>query len=130
MLHARDGQVGGHSNQISLATWGCSRHIGDVINREHHGKHWGGPLAVVYTHPNTLGERGVPIHLAVGYELVPDLLLLALLLRLYGRLPRPGMKSWVLVLGYSAIRSVAGFVRQDKGLIHGSGVQLPHQLLV
>src|SRR5262245_49785371 len=26
--------------------------IGDVINGEHHGMHWDGALAVVYTHPN------------------------------------------------------------------------------
>ncbi len=95
--------------------------IGDVINGEHHGKHWDGPLAVVYTHPNTLGERGVPVHLAVGYELVLDLLLFALLLRLYDRLPRPGMNIWVFFLGYSAIRLVVGFFRQDKVIAWGLG---------
>lgn len=94
--------------------------IGDVINGEHHGKPWDGPLAVVYTHPETLGERGVPVHLAVGYELALDLLLCALLVRLYGRL-RPGMAFWVFFAGYSAIRLVVGFFRQDTIVAWGLG---------
>src|SRR5207244_12878989 len=50
--------------------------IGDIINGEHHGAHAQGfPLAVVYTNPNTLGEIGVPVHLAVGYELLMDLVI-------------------------------------------------------
>ena len=48
--------------------------IGDIINGEHHGREaFDFPFSVVYTHPNTLGERGLPVHLAVGYELVYDL---------------------------------------------------------
>src|SRR5215207_1506339 len=70
--------------------------IGDVINGEHHGQRLpaGTPGAVTYTHPSTLGERGVPNHLAVGYELVFDLLVFGLLIGLWGRLPRPGMLFW------------------------------------
>jgi phosphatidylglycerol:prolipoprotein diacylglycerol transferase len=94
--------------------------IGDVINGEHHGTHYDGPLAVVYTHPNTLGERGVPVHLAVGYELILDLLLCALLVRLYGRL-RPGMAFWIFFAGYSVIRVVVGFFRQDTIVAWGLG---------
>src|SRR5687767_4630622 len=44
--------------------------IGDVINGEHHGTPTDAPYGVVYTHPNTLGEPGLPVHLAVGYEMV------------------------------------------------------------
>lgn len=95
--------------------------IGDIINGEHLGKPWDSPLAVVYTHPNTLGEPGVPVHLAVGYELVLDLALFALLLRLYGRLPRPGMGFWVFFAGYSAIRLVIGFFRKDTVVAWGLG---------
>jgi phosphatidylglycerol:prolipoprotein diacylglycerol transferase len=89
--------------------------IGDVINGEHHGQRLpeGTPWAVVYTHPNTLGERGVPNHLAVGYELVWDLLVFGLLLGLWGRLPRPGMLFWLYLLLYSAGRFVISFYRQD-----------------
>lgn len=95
--------------------------IGDIINGEHHGRPWDGPLSVVYTHPNTLGEIGVPVHLAVGYELVLDLLLFALLVRLYGRLPRPGLSFWVFFIGYSLIRLIIGFFRQDTVVALGLG---------
>lgn len=89
--------------------------IGDVINGEHHGQRLpeGTPWAVTYTHPNTLGERGIPVHLAVGYELVWDLLVFGLLLGLWGRLPRPGMLFWIYLLLYSLGRFVISFFRQD-----------------
>ena len=95
--------------------------IGDIINGEHHGTPWQGPLAVVYDHPDTLGQRGIPIHLAVGYELVLDLLLFAVLLRLYGRLLRPGMAFWIFFAGYGAIRLIVGFFRQDTIVAWGLG---------
>jgi phosphatidylglycerol:prolipoprotein diacylglycerol transferase len=89
--------------------------IGDVINGEHHGMRLpeGTPGAVTYVHPNTLGERGVPNHLAVGYELVWDLLVYGLLLGLWGRLPRAGMIFWIYLLLYSFGRFVISFYRQD-----------------
>ena len=95
--------------------------IGDIINGEHWGKPWDGPLSVVYTHPNTLGQRGVPAHLAVGYELVLDLLLLGALVWLYRRRLRPGIAFWVFFLGYSLIRIVIGFFRQDSVVAWGLG---------
>ncbi len=95
--------------------------IGDIINGEHWGKPWAGPLSVVYTHPNTLGQRGVPVHLAVGYELVLDLLLLGALLWLYRRRLRPGIVFWIFFLGYSLIRIIIGFFRQDSVVAWGLG---------
>jgi phosphatidylglycerol:prolipoprotein diacylglycerol transferase len=104
--------------------------IGDIINGEHHGAHASGfPLAVVYTNPNTLGEIGVPVHLAVGYELVLDLLIFAGLVWLaHGfvrrrngrfrfnwdpRLPRDGMLFWAYLGAYSLCRFFIQFYRQD-----------------
>jgi phosphatidylglycerol---prolipoprotein diacylglyceryl transferase len=89
--------------------------IGDVINGEHHGMRVpeGTPWAVTYTNPNTLGERGIPNHLAVGYELVWDLLVYGLLLGLWGRLPRTGMVFWTYLLLYSVGRFGITFFRQD-----------------
>jgi phosphatidylglycerol:prolipoprotein diacylglycerol transferase len=94
--------------------------IGDVINGEHHGTHYDGVLSVVYTNPNTLGERGVPVHLAVGYEMILDLLLCALLVWLYGRL-RPGISFWIFFAGYSVTRLIVGFFRQDTIVAWGLG---------
>jgi phosphatidylglycerol:prolipoprotein diacylglycerol transferase len=104
--------------------------IGDIINGEHHGAHAQGfPLAVVYTNPNTLGELGVPVHLAVGYEMVMDLVIFAGLVWLargvvreasgrfranwQPRLPRDGMLFWTYLGVYSLGRFFIQFYRQD-----------------
>jgi prolipoprotein diacylglyceryl transferase len=104
--------------------------IGDIINGEHHGAHAEGfPLAVVYTNPNTLGEIGVPVHLAVGYELVMDLVIFAGLVWLARglirdrhrrlrfnwdpRLPRDGMLFWTYLGVYSLGRFFIQFYRVD-----------------
>jgi phosphatidylglycerol---prolipoprotein diacylglyceryl transferase len=105
--------------------------IGDIINGEHHGAHAAGfPLAVVYTNPNTLGEIGVPVHLAVGYELLMDLAVFVVLVwlargvvrRARGgglafnwdpRYPRDGMLFWIYVFLYSMGRFVIQFYRVD-----------------
>src|ERR671933_1252040 len=104
--------------------------IGDIINGEHHGAHAEGfPLAVVYTNPNTLGEIGVPVHLAVGYELVMDLVIFGLLVWLARgllrsrkgglrfawrpRYPRDGMLFWTYLTVYSLGRFVIQFYRVD-----------------
>jgi phosphatidylglycerol:prolipoprotein diacylglycerol transferase len=105
--------------------------IGDIINGEHHGAHVTGfPLGVVYTNPNTLGEINVPVHLAVGYELILDLVIFAGLVYLSRgfvrdgitrrlrfnwdpRYPRDGMLFWIYLLAYSACRFFIQFYRVD-----------------
>ena len=104
--------------------------IGDIINGEHHGTHADGfPLSVVYTNPNTLGEIGVPVHLAVGYEMIMDLLIFAGLVWLARglvrgrdrrfrfnwdpRLPRDGMLFWTYLGVYSLGRFFIQFYRVD-----------------
>ncbi|GIW08935.1 MAG: prolipoprotein diacylglyceryl transferase [Dehalococcoidia bacterium] len=86
--------------------------IGDIINGEHWGRPADVPWAVVYTHPQTLGQIGVPVHLAVGYEMVLDLALFGLLLALWRKLPG-GVIFWLYLGLYSAIRLVTGFYRID-----------------
>jgi phosphatidylglycerol:prolipoprotein diacylglycerol transferase len=86
--------------------------IGDVINGEHHGKPLDAPYAVVYTHPNTLGELGLPVHLAVGYELVWDVLVFVLLWSMRGRV-RDGVIFWTYVLLYGLGRFWISFYRYD-----------------
>jgi phosphatidylglycerol---prolipoprotein diacylglyceryl transferase len=105
--------------------------IGDIINGEHHGVRAAGfPLAVVYTHPNTLGELNQPVHLAVGYELIMDLIIFGFLVWLArgflrdarGRLhfnwqpryPRDGMLFWTWLAVYSLGRFFVQFYRVDS----------------
>ena len=83
----------------------------------------------MYTNPNTLGEIGVPVHLAVGYEMVMDLLIFAGLVWLARglvrdrdrrfhfnwdpRLPRDGMLFWTYLGVYSLGRFFIQFYRVD-----------------
>ncbi|HEX2036571.1 MAG TPA: prolipoprotein diacylglyceryl transferase [Chloroflexota bacterium] len=118
--------------------------IGDIINGEHLGAHAPGlPWAVIYTHPDTLGEIGVPVHPAVAYELLWDLLaagcLIWLLLRF--QTPRPaqdpappdapraarrrlpgGVVFWTGLLLYGLGRLWTGFYRLDAPVAMGLGL--------
>ncbi len=88
--------------------------IGDIINGEHHGAPAPGfPLSVTYTHPATLGELGVPVHLAVGYELVYDLLLAGALYLFLKRQPHSGFVYVAYLFLYGLGRLAVGFFRQD-----------------
>lgn len=88
--------------------------IGDIINGEHHGTPADLPFAVTYVHPLTLGQPGLSVHLAVGYEMVMDLLILAALVATFGRLPRPGMVFWLFAALYSFGRFFIQFYRIDS----------------
>jgi len=93
--------------------------IGDVINGEHHGVFFNAPWAVVYTNPNTLGEVGIPVHLAVGYELIWDLLVFGLLLLLKRRWVGLGVMFWLYVFLYSVGRFWISFYRVDTIVAFG-----------
>lgn len=93
--------------------------IGDVINGEHHGFPTDWPIGVRYIHPNTLGEPGKMVHLAVGYEMVWDLIVLAVLLRLRGRLPRNGMVFALYIALYGFGRFFISFTRLDATVALG-----------
>lgn len=93
--------------------------IGDVINGEHHGLPTDWPIGVRYVHPNTLGEPGKVVHLAVGYEMIWDIIVLAILLRLRGHLPRNGMVFVVYMSLYAFGRFFITFTRVDTKVILG-----------
>ncbi|MBI4317821.1 MAG: prolipoprotein diacylglyceryl transferase [Chloroflexi bacterium] len=93
--------------------------IGDVINGEHRSLPADLPWSVVYTHPNTAGERGLAVHPAVGYELVWDLAVFGVLLWLLGRLPRSGTLFWAYVALYAVGRFWTGFFREDTVVSFG-----------
>ena len=108
--------------------------IGDIINGEHLGAHAAGlAWAVVYTHPDTLGEAGVPVHPAVAYELLWDLAAAAaaawLLRRAAGppvarrqRRPMPGVALWSALVFYGLGRFWVGFYRLDQPAAFGLGL--------
>jgi phosphatidylglycerol:prolipoprotein diacylglycerol transferase len=91
--------------------------LGDIINGEHHGTRANLPWAVRYTHPNTLGQPGESVHLAVGYEMLMDLAILGVLVALFGRLPRPSMLFWLFAALYSFGRFFIQFYRLDTPFV-------------
>lgn len=93
--------------------------IGDVINGEHHGTPADLPWAVTYVHPNTLAQPDQSVHLAVGYELLIDLLIFGVLVALFGRLPRPSMLFWLFGALYSFARFFIQFYRYDTPFLAG-----------
>jgi phosphatidylglycerol:prolipoprotein diacylglycerol transferase len=109
--------------------------IGDIINGEHRGvSAVGFPLAVTYTNPHTLGQLGVPVHLAVGYELLLDLAIFGGLLwlgravardgacwtwRWHPRVQQDGVIFWTYLALYSAGRVVIEFYREDVPFAFG-----------
>jgi phosphatidylglycerol---prolipoprotein diacylglyceryl transferase len=87
--------------------------LGDIINGEHHGTPADLPWSVRYVHPNTLGQPGESAHLAVGYEMLMDLIIFGLLVSVFGRLPRPSMVFWLFGALYSFGRFFIQFFRLD-----------------
>ncbi len=99
--------------------------IGDIINGEHHGQNAPDlPFSVSYTHPNTLGEYGVPVHLAVGYELVYDIAFSWLLYRLLRRQPRDGVTFVAYQFIYGFGRLWVGFFRKDNIVLSLGSIDL------
>ncbi|MBI4497062.1 MAG: prolipoprotein diacylglyceryl transferase [Chloroflexi bacterium] len=97
--------------------------IGDIINGEHHGREAPGlPWSVVYTHPNTDGEVGVPVHPAVAYEMLYDLAAAALLLWFLRRGPKEGLTYVAAMFLYSLGRLWVGFFRKDMVVAAGLGM--------
>jgi len=93
--------------------------IGDLINGEHHADATDLPWAFRYTNPNTLGELGKAVHpTAGGYELVGDLIILALLVFVFRRvLKRPGWVFCVYMALYGAMRFALSYTRTDEQTI-------------
>jgi len=89
--------------------------LGDVVNGEHLGLPTSLPWSVRYTNPQTLAQPGASVHLAVGYELLWDVAILALCAWLLHRrlLPRDGMVWWTMIALYSAGRFIWEYFRVE-----------------
>ncbi|MDP9321981.1 MAG: prolipoprotein diacylglyceryl transferase [Chloroflexota bacterium] len=96
--------------------------IGDIINGEHHAIACSGlPWCVRYTDPATLGQRDF-VHPVAAYDLVVDLLSLAVLLwywpRVRGRQPE-GRVFWLYLVLYGGFRFATSFLRLDPVVFAG-----------
>ena len=87
--------------------------VGDIINGEHFAKFSELPWAVVYTHPDSPGLLRPASHPAVAYELLFDLVLLAVIWPLRRRLRPQGMFFALYGALYSTGRFFLGFLREE-----------------
>lgn len=97
--------------------------IGDIINGEHHSTPCDGfGLCVGYTHPATLGQPG-PVHLVVAYEMVWNLIGVALAVVL--RRPLAALEGrifWLWLIWYAIGRLWFGSIRVGDPIV-GAGLR-------
>ncbi|MDP2662299.1 MAG: prolipoprotein diacylglyceryl transferase [Dehalococcoidia bacterium] len=101
------------SGALGLVLGQAVGRIGDIISGAQHGLPTGWVIGARYIHPDTLGEPGKVVHLAVGYEMVWDLIILAVLFPLRKRLPRDGMVYALYTALYGFGRFFISFTRAD-----------------
>ncbi len=95
--------------------------IGDIINGEHFAKLTDLPWGFIYTHPKTqalyIGNElnaFTPTHPAVAYEMLMDLVILAMIWPLRDRLRPHGMVFALFLVLYSLGRFFLSFLRLDR----------------
>jgi phosphatidylglycerol:prolipoprotein diacylglycerol transferase len=79
------------------------------------------PWAVIFSNPDSLAVKGVPLHPAQLYESAGEVLNFLILITLRRRQAFRGQLFWVYILNYSIIRSVVEIFRGDevRGFIAG-----------
>jgi len=88
--------------------------IGDLVNGEHWATETSLPWGIIYTHPNTLGQKDLAVHpVASIYEGLWDIAILGLLFGYRNRLAAPGMLYWMYLGLYSVGRFFLSFLRLD-----------------
>jgi phosphatidylglycerol:prolipoprotein diacylglycerol transferase len=88
--------------------------IGDIINGEHFAKVTSLPWGITYSHPNSPGFFRDPMHPAVAYELIGDLVILGLLAWLWTKRPKAGILFTLGFLLYAIMRFFVSFLRIDS----------------
>ena len=93
--------------------------IGCTLNGCCYGLGTSLPWSVVYTHPNSLCPLGVPVHPTQPYELIYNLIVFGVLLKLRGRLKPDGSLFLVYLSLYSVYRLGADFLRPGTSFLFG-----------
>lgn len=96
--------------------------IGCLINGDAYGTSTSLPWGVIYTHPNaafTTILGGPERHPVVAYEIIWDILLFALLMRLRKRLKKDWMLFFIYASGYPFGRFLFSFMRGDEEAVLG-----------
>jgi phosphatidylglycerol:prolipoprotein diacylglycerol transferase len=85
--------------------------IGCTINGCCYGKETHLPWAVVYSHPDSFGPLGIPVHPTQVYELVYNLIVFGVLFKLRGRFQPDGSLFLIYLSLYSLWRLGSDFLR-------------------
>ncbi len=82
------------------------------------------PWATLYTNPHAFTQTSVPVHPAAAYEILMNLILLAILLPLLLRLPRikMGLVSLVYLVGYGLTQFIVFFWRGSEPTVPFLGI--------
>ena len=104
--------------------------VGDVINGEHFSTTTSLPWGWVHTHaswpglntgrpaaPQSAAGTELGYHPSVAYEMVADVLLFFVIMKLLGRVRPDGMVMLIYLAGYSGIRFLVQFTRDDPARI-------------
>ena len=73
----------------------------------------GVPWAVVFSDPNTLAIRGVPLHPSQIYEAIGEFLNFLILISFRKRQSFDGQLFWLYIMNYALVRSVVELFRGD-----------------
>lgn len=112
----KDFPIAGYADLIGIALilGQAIGRIGDVINGEHISKITSLPWGVVYTHPHSPSYGRAPSHLAVGYELIMDLVIFGLLWKLRSRVRPDGALFLLYLIIFSSGRFFLSSLRLDS----------------
>lgn len=82
------------------------------------------PWATLYTNPHAFTHTAVPVHPAAAYEILMNLILLAVILPLLLRLPRirMGLVSLVYLAGYALTQFIVFFFRGSEPTVPFLGI--------
>ena len=93
--------------------------VGCTLNGCCYGEETSAFCAVVYTHPGSFAPIGVPIHPTQIYEIIYNLIIFAVLLKLRGRF-KPDGSLFLVYLGiYSLWRVGIAFLREGTPFLFG-----------
>lgn len=93
--------------------------VGCTLNGCCYGKPTDVPWAIIYTNPATHGPIGVPVHPTQIYEIIFNLIVFGILLRLRGRLKPDGSLFLVYLTLYSVWRLGIDFIRDGTPFLFG-----------
>ncbi len=93
--------------------------VGCTLNGCCYGLETSAFCAVVYTHPESMGPIGVPVHPTQIYEIIFNLIVFVVLLKLRGKLRPDGSLFLIYLTFYALWRLGIDFIREGTDFLFG-----------